>query len=142
MSGKSLSLAREFDSPIEEVYRAWTDPERLAQWVGQVDAADVRVGGAYRFVNDDGEGGQFVHYGEYLELVPNRRIVMTFKAGQVEDNPYENETIAIELVAQDGQRTELTLTNRWDGPAMDDEDIEATKQGWSAWLDLLAEALA
>jgi uncharacterized protein YndB with AHSA1/START domain len=67
---------------------------------------------------------------------------MTFKAGQVEDNPYENETIAIELVAQDGQRTELTLTNRWDGPAMDDEDIEATKQGWSAWLDLLAEALA
>ncbi|WP_332718850.1 SRPBCC family protein [Pelagibacterium mangrovi] len=142
MSGKSLSLVREFDSPIEDVYRAWTDPERLAQWVGEVDAADVRVGGAYRFVNDDGQGGQFIHHGQYLELVPDRKIVMTFKAGQVEDNPYQNETIAIELVALDGRRTELTLTNRWDGPAMGDEDIEATKQGWSAWLDLLAEALA
>lgn len=142
MSGKSLSLTREFDSPIDEVYRAWTDPERLAQWVGEVEAADVRVGGTYRFLNDDGEGGQFIHHGEYLDLVPDRKVVMSFKAGQVEDNPYQDETITIDLRALDGQRTELTLTNRWDGPALDDEDIEATKEGWSAWLDLLDEALA
>lgn len=142
MAGTSLSVMRVFDRPVEEVYRAWTEPELLARWVGQVEKADVRIGGAYRFRNDDGEGGHFIHHGEYLELVPNRKVVMSFKAGQVEDSPYQNETITIDLRDIDESTTELTLTNRWGGEAMDDESIEATKEGWSAWLDLLGEALA
>lgn len=142
MDGNSLAIVREFDRPVENVYRAWTEPDRLALWVGQVEKADIRVGGAYRFVNDDGQGGQFIHHGEYLELVPDRRVIMTFKAGQVEDNPFLGETIAVDLRPLEGGRTELTFTNRWDGEALDDEGIAATKDGWNAWFDLLETALA
>lgn len=143
MDGYALSIVRVLDKPIAEVYRAWTDPERLASWVGRVEKADVRVGGGYRFVNDDGQGGAFIHEGEYLELVPDRKIVMTFRAAQVSpaDNPYKNETIAIDLRPLDENRTELTLTNAWEGEAMDTEGMEGTKEGWSAWLDLLATTL-
>lgn len=142
MGGNSLSIVRTFDRPVDEVYRAWTEPARLARWVGEVEKADIRVGGAYRFVNDDGEGGRFVHHGEYLELVPDRRVVMTFKAGQVEDSPFHGETIAIDLRPLDGGRTELTFTNRWDGEALDEDGIAATRDGWNAWFDLLEAALA
>jgi len=142
MAGYSLSIVRTFDRPVGEVYRAWTEPDRLAQWIGRVERADVRIGGQYCFVNDDGEGGQFVHHGEYLELVPGRRIVMTFRAGKAEDGPYHDETIAIDLRPIDGERTELTFTNRWQGEALDDEGIAATKEGWNAWFDLLDAALA
>ncbi|RDE08906.1 SRPBCC family protein [Pelagibacterium lacus] len=140
----SVSIVRTFEAPAEDVYAAWTDPDRLGTWVGQVERADVRVGGSYRFVNDDGEGGTFVHEGRYLELIADRKIVMTFGAAQIapQDNPYTNETITIQLRPLDANRTELTFTNAWEGEAMDDEGIEATRQGWTAWLDLLAEALA
>lgn len=102
----------------------------------------MRIGGQYCFVNDDGEGGQFVHHGEYLELVPGRRVVMTFRAGKAEDSSYHGETIAIDLCPIGDERTELTFTNRWQGEALDDEGIAATKEGWNAWFDLLDAALA
>jgi uncharacterized protein YndB with AHSA1/START domain len=53
-----LAISRVFDAPRELVYRAFTDPDQLAQWFGPVGfvvprdtvAVDARVGGYQRFV--------------------------------------------------------------------------------------------
>jgi uncharacterized protein YndB with AHSA1/START domain len=58
-------MTREFDAPRELLFRAYTEPELLEQWLGPrrltmtVDRLDVRHGGEWRYVHrdDDGEYG-------------------------------------------------------------------------------------
>jgi uncharacterized protein YndB with AHSA1/START domain len=58
-------MTREFDAPRELLFRAYTEPELLKQWLGPrrltmtVDRLDVRHGGEWRYVHrdDDGEYG-------------------------------------------------------------------------------------
>src|ERR1039457_739650 len=37
-----------FDTDIDDVWSALTDPRRLARWIGEVEG-DLRLGGEYRF---------------------------------------------------------------------------------------------
>ncbi len=79
----TIEMTREFDAPADRVYRAWTDPELFAQWVGphdlstRIDQWDASTGGHYRFTNIRGND-EFGFYGSFHELRPNERIVQTF----------------------------------------------------------------
>ena len=86
MSGNTIRLHRVLRAPPERVYRAFLDADAMAKWLppdgftGKVHHLDARVGGTYRmsFTNfSTGNGHSFG--GEYLELVPNQRIVHTDK---------------------------------------------------------------
>ena len=52
-------MTREFDAPREVLFRAFTEPELLAQWLGprrltmSVDRLDVRHGGQWRYIHSD-----------------------------------------------------------------------------------------
>jgi uncharacterized protein YndB with AHSA1/START domain len=56
-----IEIVREFDAPIEAVFRAHTDPELVKNWLGprgyemEIDHWDVRRGGGYRYVHRDGD---------------------------------------------------------------------------------------
>ena len=66
-----VSLEREVAAPRELVYRAYTEPELLAQWLGprrlamRVDEWDVRHGGAWRYVNIDTDGTEYGFHGVF-----------------------------------------------------------------------------
>lgn len=55
-----IEIVREFDAPVEAVFRAHTDPELIKNWLGprgyemEIDRWDVRPGGSYRYVHRDG----------------------------------------------------------------------------------------
>lgn len=59
---KDLHLERSYSSPVETVWRAWTDAEVLRQWWGPektsvpVCEVDPRVGGRIRVVTEAGAG--------------------------------------------------------------------------------------
>ncbi|MCC6902375.1 MAG: SRPBCC family protein [Polyangiaceae bacterium] len=82
MAAGTVRLHRVFRAPPERVYRAFLDPDAMAKWLpphgftGRVHSMDARVGGSYRmsFTNLS-IGGSHSFGGEYLELVPNERIV-------------------------------------------------------------------
>ena len=50
-----IELKREFDAPVDRLFRAWVDPDLFAQWVGprsidtRIDEWDCRTGGRYRY---------------------------------------------------------------------------------------------
>ena len=78
-----LVITRIFDAPIELVYRLWTDPALVRRWWGIKGSTiplcelDVRVGGRWRIDMQAPSGKIYRNGGEYLEVVPNERLVYT-----------------------------------------------------------------
>jgi uncharacterized protein YndB with AHSA1/START domain len=84
-SARELVIERTFNGPARIVFDAWTKPELLKRWwapcslgVSLLECdADVRVGGAYRYVF--GKKGQtpMAFSGTYREVTPHTRLVYT-----------------------------------------------------------------
>ena len=78
-----IRITREFEAPVDKVFRAHTDPELVKQWLGprgyemKIDHFDCRTGGSYRYIHlSDGE--EYGFHGTFHEVRPNERIVQTF----------------------------------------------------------------
>lgn len=80
----TIRIVRDFAAPAERVFRAWTDPELVARWLGprsitnRMDHWDARTGGSYRYVSL--RNGEVIasFYGSFHEVRPHERIVQTF----------------------------------------------------------------
>ena len=83
-SDHEIRVEREFGAPRDAVFAAMTDPELIPQWWGPrgtttvVDQMDLREGGNYRFVVQS-EGREDGFRGEYREIAPPERLVLTFE---------------------------------------------------------------
>ena len=108
-----VRIVREFDAPPEKVFRAHTDPELVAQWMGpksmqnRIDQWDCRTGGSWRYVSLH-EGEEYGFRGCFHEVRPNELIVQTFTFEGMPDG------VALEkLVLEDlgNGRTRLTATS-------------------------------
>jgi uncharacterized protein YndB with AHSA1/START domain len=82
-SDREIHIERVFDAPRDLIWRAFTEPELLAQWWGRgnkltIERMEVERGGHWRFVehSDEGEHG---FEGRYREVTPPERIVWTFE---------------------------------------------------------------
>lgn len=89
-SERELVVTRTFDAPVRIVYEAWTTPRLLLQWWAPKSfgvrfvscEADVRTGGAYRFVMSHPSSEQpMAFFGRYVEVVPPSRLVWTNDEG-------------------------------------------------------------
>jgi uncharacterized protein YndB with AHSA1/START domain len=78
-----VRIIRVFDAPPEKVFRAHTDPELVAQWLGprgyemRVDEFDCRTGGSYRYTHLH-DGNEYAFRGSFHEVRPSSLIVQTF----------------------------------------------------------------
>ena len=82
-SDREFNTERVFHAPREKVWRAYSEPELLAQWWGRgnklvVEKFEFERGGHWRFVehSDDGVHG---FEGRFREIRPIERIVMSFE---------------------------------------------------------------
>ncbi len=79
-----IVITREFDAPRELLFRAYTDPELLVQWLGPrqltmtVDRFEVRDGGIWRFTHRDADGNEYGFRGVFHSVSPDR-VVQTFE---------------------------------------------------------------
>ena len=84
-SDREVVVTRTFDAPARLVFEAWTKPELFKQWwvprsMGMTLRScelDVRTGGKYRLVFGDDPANPMAFFGEYLDVVPNQRLVWT-----------------------------------------------------------------
>ncbi len=83
-NSNTVRLHRVIRAPAERIYRAFLDPEALVKFMpphgftAAVQEFDARVGGRYRMSFTNFASGQTHSFGgEYLELVPDERIVNT-----------------------------------------------------------------
>jgi uncharacterized protein YndB with AHSA1/START domain len=136
-------LKRTYAAPVEKVYQAWTDPEKMVQWLSPnarfnaptVDC-ELSPGGRHNLTMNHSDGDQFHMIGEYVEILPNERISFTWKNLEGPDGGNESlVTVEFRAVA-DG--TELTLTH--DRQA-NRNSVESTSGGWTGCLEMLESFL-
>lgn len=111
---QELFITREFDAPRELVFRAFSEPELLAQWLGpgnltlKIDYLDNRSGGSYRFIHCNATGQEFNFNGVIHDSTAPERMIRTFEfEGLPERGHVSLETATFE--ALDGGRTKLTI---------------------------------
>lgn len=72
---QQILITREFELPVELLFRAHVDPEIIGQWMGNtVVKFEARPHGGYRFEKKDANGNLlFGANGVIHEFVPNKK---------------------------------------------------------------------
>lgn len=78
---QDLTITREFELPVELLFKAHADPDILAQWMGtNVLKLESKKHGSYQFETTDDQGKVvFKANGVFHEFVPNQKITRTFE---------------------------------------------------------------
>jgi uncharacterized protein YndB with AHSA1/START domain len=116
-----------FDTDIDDLWSALTDPQRLAGWIGEVEG-DLRVGGSFRARFTSGVQGA----GRVEACQPPWRLQVTMRTGR------QCETVIEALLAADRGQTILTVEERGLPP----DELAAHGAGWQAHAEDLAAHLA
>jgi uncharacterized protein YndB with AHSA1/START domain len=145
---REVVITRVFDVPARFLFTAYSTPEHLTRWFGPAGwpltlcEVDFRVGGRYRFAMTGPDGTQGpVFGGQYLEIVPNRKIVYT--------NAFEApgaETMIVTITFAEDERssqTTLTIHTLFASVAMKNRHMGmGYDQGLASTLDQLADVAA
>ena len=135
-------MSRTFDAPRDVVWRAWTQPEQLAQWWGprgmtvplESIEMDLRPGGAFRLVMvADGSGAEFPSEMRFREVLEPERIVFAWEA----QRGIGSGSVTVTFTDL-GDQTEVTT---YFAGFATDEIFAGSKIGWEGQLDKLAVKL-
>jgi uncharacterized protein YndB with AHSA1/START domain len=120
-------------APPEEVFAAWTDPDRAKQWMSPVGSAtltlDLRVGGRFRLVMA-GEGMEIDHEGEYRAIEPPRLLQFTWRSRFTGDR---DTLVTVRFEPHGDGQTEVLLTHE----GLTEDEAASHSGGWDQILERL-----
>lgn len=84
---QEIVITREFDLPLELLFKAYAEPDLVEQWMGtKVLKLENKKHGGYQFETSDAQGNVvFRSNGTIHEFVPNQKITRTF---EMEGTPF------------------------------------------------------
>lgn len=138
-AAEQILITRIFDAPRAEVFRAWTDPDEVAEWFGPEHfdtprdrvRIELRVGGRYELTMVQRDSGAEFPVGyEIVELVEPELLVLRSDAVP-EVGMHEPTVVRIEL-HDHGPKTRMTLS---DGPYP--AGMRHAEAGWLAAFEKL-----
>jgi uncharacterized protein YndB with AHSA1/START domain len=110
---QEVFITREFDAPRELVYKAHTDPNLYAQWLGPrgyemiLETFEPHSGGRYRYIHKDQNGNEFGFHGVFHEI-SEELMIQTFEfEGLPESGHVTLDTMRLEKLP--GDRTRVTI---------------------------------
>ena len=148
-SDRELVLTRLIDASPDKVYRAWTDPALLRQWFAPlpyttpVAELDVRPGGATLIVMRSPDGTELPNPGVYLEVVPNRKLVITdayTEAWQPSQKPFM--TVIVTFDAEGGGTRYTARVRHWTVADREMHEKMGFHQGWGQCADQMTALIA
>jgi uncharacterized protein YndB with AHSA1/START domain len=145
--GTDLVEERTFDAPRDLVWKVMNDRDAIPRWWGPrgytttVEELDVRPGGRWRFVQQAPDGSTHPFTGEFREIVPPERLVLTF----IYDVPVIRDSVAVITYTLEarGDKTKVVARTRFP----DEQSLEGAlasgmvEGGLETW-DRLAEEIA
>ncbi len=104
---QELFITREFSLPVSLLFKAYAEPELLAQWMGtHVVKLENRAHGGYRFETTDPRGQVHGFHGTIHEFVPNQKITRTF---EMENSGFGPQLEFLEFEALDEKKSKLLI---------------------------------
>jgi uncharacterized protein YndB with AHSA1/START domain len=145
---REIVITRTFNGPARMVYAAFSKPEYVRRWWAPTShgvtvascEADVRAGGAYRYVLGGRKGEELAFSGTYTEVVPNSRLVYTqvFEPmAQMGDS-----VVTVTFHEHDG-KTDLVMHSRYPSKATRDAVIASgMEHGMRETMEQLEDLVA
>ncbi|SKA09580.1 SRPBCC domain-containing protein [Sediminibacterium ginsengisoli] len=104
---QELIITREFDLPVELLFKAYEDPEIVAQWMGtKVIQLENRKHGSWRFETSHNGQVMFSANGVILDFVPEQKITRTF---EMENSPFPVQLEFLEFEKLTADTSKLTM---------------------------------
>jgi uncharacterized protein YndB with AHSA1/START domain len=141
----TVQITREINAPRDLVYAAWTDLKLARQWWGpegvktRALVIDPRVGGKFRWDLTSEEGEEITAEGEFREVLPPEKLVLTWRGTQDETEGKENSLVSLAFREVDARTTELHLTHEG---LPSEESCDNHTEGWNSALDKLERLFA
>jgi len=104
---QDLIITREFDLPVELLFKAYTEPDLVEQWMGtKVLKLENKKHGSYQFETTDPKGNKYRFNGAIHEFLPNQKITRTF---EFENMPHgvQLEVLEFEKLGNDTSRLNM-----------------------------------
>ena len=106
---QELVITREFDLPLELLFRAYVEAEIVEQWMGtKVLKLESKKHGSYQFETTDPKGNKHRFNGAIHDFIPNRKISRTF---EMENTPFgiQLEVYEFEQLTNDTSKLNMHL---------------------------------
>ena len=109
---QDLLITREFDLPLELLFKAYVEPGIVEQWMGtKVLKLESKKHGSYQFETTDAQGNKYGFNGVIHEFSPNRKITRTF---EMENTPFavQLEFLEFEKLTDDTSKLNMHIVYR------------------------------
>lgn len=104
---QEIVITREFDLPLELLFKAYVEPEIVEQWMGtKVLKLENKKHGSYQFETTDPKGGKHYFSGTIHEFVPEQKITRTF---EMEHTPFPVQLEFLQFEELTADTSKLTM---------------------------------
>jgi len=119
---QDLVITREFELPLELLFKAYEDAEIIEQWMGtKVLKLESRKHGSYQFETLDPKGNKHGFNGTIHEFIPNEKITRTF---EMENRPFGVQLEIYSFEQLTDETSKLTMHVIYESPAQRDEVLK------------------
>ena len=119
---QELVITREFDLPLELLFKAYVDPGILQQWMGtKVLKLESKRHGSYQFETTDPKGNKHGFNGVIHEFSPSRKITRTF---EMENTPFGVQLEFLEFEKLTDNTSKLTMHIIYESVAHRDQMLQ------------------
>src|ERR1700743_1336144 len=131
MKAEPFVIERTYNAPVEKVWQAITDKDKMKQWYFTLEEFKPEVGFEFRFTGGS-EEMQYLHICRITEVIPQKKLTHTW---QYDGYPGES-FVTFELFDEGDNQTKLKLTHAGleTFPAMKDFARESFAQGWTYFI--------
>ena len=109
---QQLVITREFDLPLDLLFKAYVEPEIVEQWMGtKVLKLESKKHGCYQFETTDPKGNKYGFNGVIHEFSMNHKITRTF---EMENTPFDAwlEFLQFEQLTEDTSKLDIHVVYR------------------------------
>ncbi|MEO6758382.1 MAG: SRPBCC domain-containing protein [Saprospiraceae bacterium] len=119
---QEIVITREFDLPLELLFKAYVDSELVEQWMGtKVLKLENKKHGSYQFETTDPKGNKHGFNGVIHEFSPNRKITRTF---EMENTPFAVQLEYLEFEKLTDATSKLTMQVVYKSVALRDQMLQ------------------
>lgn len=120
---QELTITREFDLPVELLFKAYAEPELVEQWMGtKVLKLESKKHGSYQFETSDAKGNKaFSATGVIHEFNSNKKITRTF---EMENTPFGVQLEIYEFEQLTNDTSKLTMHVIYESVAQRDDVLK------------------